>query len=116
MTEKLQQTIQEETTQLPKEMQEAINVVAWLKISKEIGIKFLLEGDEIEDFQLETLLVLIGAEEIEFYPTNIENQVGTTKDDALKMAGEAFEKIFSPINKILDENIKKNMKTKNHAG
>lgn len=112
MTEKLKQTIEEEIAELPKEGQEAIGAVPWIKIAEEIGTKFNLTEEEIEDFQLETLLMLIGAVDSEFYAINIENQVGTTKDDAIQMAQETLEKIFSPINKIVEENIKKNMKNK----
>ena len=113
MTEKLQQTIKEEIARLPQEGQDAINALDWVKIAEEIGKKYLLEEDEIEDFQLETLLILIGVEESEFYAINIENHVETTKDDSIKMANEAFEKIFAPIGKALEENIKKNLKSKN---
>ena len=113
MTEKLQQTIKEEIARLPQEGQDAINALDWVKIAEEIGKKYLLEEDEIEDFQLETLLILIGVEESEFYAINIENHVETTKDDSIKMANEAFEKIFAPIGKALEENIKKNLKNKN---
>lgn len=113
MTEKLQQTIKEETARLPKEIQEAIGILDWIKITEEIGKTYLLEKDEIEDFQLETLLILIGVEEPKFYATNIENQVGTTKDDAEKMTNEAFEKILAPISNAIEENIKKNLKNIN---
>ena len=113
MTDKLQQTIKEEIARLPQEGQDAINALDWVKIAEEIGKKYLLEEDEIEDFQLETLLILIGVEESEFYAINIENHVETTKDDSIKMANEAFEKIFAPIGKALEENIKKNLKNKN---
>ncbi|MFA6077128.1 MAG: hypothetical protein WC735_03595 [Candidatus Paceibacterota bacterium] len=113
MTEKLKQAIEEEIAKLPKEGQDAIGAVNWIKITEEIGKKFLLENDEIEDFQLETLLVLIGSVDSEFYSVNIENQVGTTKEEAKNMADEAFQKIFVPIRNILEENIKKDMKNKN---
>lgn len=113
MTEKLQQTIKEELAQLPKEGQDVINSVDWVKIAEEIGKKFQLEESEVEDFQLETLLVLIGAVDSEFYAINIENHVNTTKDTATKMADEGFQKIFFLIKNILEENIKKNMKDKN---
>src|SRR3989338_4771438 len=109
MTEKLQQTIQEEVIKLPKEAQEAINFLDWIKIAEEIGKKYLLNEEEINNFQLETLLVLIGVVDPEFYAINIENQVGTTKDSANKMADEAFEKIFKPIGEKIEENIKKHM-------
>ena len=113
MTEKLKQTIEEEIAELPKEGQEAISAVPWVKLAEEIGAKYNLAEEEIEDFQLETLLMLIGAVDAEFYAVNIENHVETTKDQAKNMADEAFQKIFMPIRNILEENIKKNLKNKN---
>ena len=113
MTEKLKQTIEEEIAGLPKEGQEAIGAVPWVKIAEEIGKKNNLTEEEIEDFQLETLLMLIGAVDSEFYAINIENHVETTKDQAKNMADEAFQKIFTPIRNMIEENIKKNMRNKN---
>ncbi len=113
MTEKLKQTIEEEIVKLPKEGQEAISTVDWVKIAEEIGNENQLTEEEIEDFQLETLLVLIGATDPEFYAINIENQVELTKEKSESMANESFQKIFTPIRNILEENIKKNLKSKN---
>src|SRR6185295_5857285 len=113
MTDKLKQTIKEELAQLPKEGQDAIAVVDWIKVAEEIGKKYLLDEDEVSDFQLETLLVLIGAVDLEFYAINIENHVDIAKDKARGLADEAFEKIFTPIRNILEENIKKSLKDKN---
>jgi len=112
MTEKLKETIKEELAQLPQEGQDAIDAVNWIKITEEIGKKFLLNEIEINDFQLETLLVLIGVTDPEFYVTNIENQVDITKDKAKSLANEAFTKIFTPIGNIIIENIKKSGKHK----
>ena len=39
MTERLKQTIEEEIAALPKEGQEAIGAVPWVKIAEEIGNK-----------------------------------------------------------------------------
>ena len=113
MIEKLKQTIKEEIAQLPTEMQEAINAFNWVKVAEEIGNKNQLTEEEIEDFQLETLLVLIGAVDPEFYAVNIENHVNTTKNQAQNLAKESFQKIFTPISKTIEENIKKNLKNKN---
>jgi|SRR3989344_7909825 len=113
MTEELKKTIEEEIRELPKEGQDAIGAVDWVKIAEEIGKKFLLNEDEINSFQLETLLVLIGVVYPDFYAINIENHVNRTKDESGKMADEAFEKIFTPIGKTLEENIKKNLGSKN---
>jgi len=113
MTEKLKQTIKEEIAQLPKEGQDAINALDWVKLAEEIGKEFSLEESEMEDFQLETLLVLIGATDPEFYAINIENHVNTIKETAESMADEVFQKIFAPIKNTLEENIKKNLRNKN---
>src|SRR3989344_3872085 len=96
MTEKLQQTIKEEVAKLPKDAQDAINAFDWIKVTEEIGKKYLLTDEETNNFQVETLLVLVGLTDPQFYPVSIENQVGTTKDDAQKMSDEATEKIFIP--------------------
>ncbi len=112
MTEKLQQTIKEMVDRLPKETQNAISTFNWAEIVEEIGKKYLLDEDEINDLGVETFLVLIGLADSALYAINIEDNVGTTKNDATKMATEVFEKIFVPISNIIEENIKKNLKSK----
>ena len=87
MTEKLQQTIKEEVLKLPKETQEAINTFDWGSMAEEIGKKYLLSESEINDFQVETLLVLVGLEDGNLYALNIENNVGISKDEAIKITG-----------------------------
>jgi len=113
MTEKLQQRIKEEIAKLPKEAQEAISAFDWVKQAEDIGKKYLLNEDDIHNFQLETLLILVGLEEPEAYPRNIENEVGTTKEGAENMADEVFEKIIIPITEKLQNNIKNNADFKN---
>lgn len=112
MTEKLKKIIKEEVTKLPKEIQEAINAFDWVKVAEEIGKKYLLNESETNDFQVETLLVLVGLEDGDSYALNIEENVGTSRDEAVKMADEAFEKIFTPISNSIEENIKKNLPSK----
>ena len=112
MTDKLKQTIKNEVGKLPIEVQEAISALDWTKITEEIGKKYRLSESEINDFQVETLLVLVGLEDGNYYAQNIEDNVGTSKDEAEKMADEAFTKIFTPINNILVENVKRSGKSK----
>src|SRR6266496_3982488 len=97
MTEKLKQIAQEEIIKLPKEAQDVINAFDWAKVAEEIGSKFLINDVEVNNFEVETLLVLVGLEDLESYARNIENEVGTSKDEAIKLAEEAKEKIFAPI-------------------
>jgi hypothetical protein len=113
MTDKLQQTIKEEVAKLPKDNQEVINNFGWEKITEEIGKKYLLSDNEINNFQVETLLILIGLEDLELYANNVENEVGTSKNEANKISEEVLKKIFTPISDILIENIKKSGKSKN---
>jgi len=107
-----QQIIEKEMSALPQEMQEVLATFDWIKTTTNLGKENGLNDEEADDLLLETFLVLIGAALPQFYAVNIENQVGTSKGEAEKIAKEAFEKIFVPIKKILDENIKKELKNK----
>jgi hypothetical protein len=113
MTEKLKQIVDGELMKLPKELQETILAFDWAKITEEIGKKFSLTESEINDLQVETLLILIGLENPDLYEVNIEDNVGTSKSEAKKIAEEAGKKIFGPLNEILVEKIKKSGKVKN---
>ena len=73
----------------------------------------MLNESEVNDFQVETMLILAGLEEGKSYARNIENNIGTSKNEAEKIAEEVKQKIFTPINDILVENIKKSEKVKN---
>ncbi|MBI2631280.1 hypothetical protein HYW73_03670, partial [Candidatus Nomurabacteria bacterium] len=115
MTEKSKKIIREEMLNLPKEAQEAINASNWEKISEEIGRKYLLDEDETVTFQLETASLLLGLVDEDSYPINIENEVGTSKDEAEKISKEVFEKIFTPIADKIIEKIKRSDKIKNPA-
>ncbi|MFA6586123.1 MAG: hypothetical protein WCS86_03105 [Candidatus Paceibacterota bacterium] len=112
MTEKLKQLIKEEMVNLQKESQEVINAFDWIKISEEIGKKYLLDENEINDLQAETSLILLGINNVDEYAPNIENNVGTSKNEAEKISKEVNEKIFEPIYDILAKNIKEKLKTK----
>ena len=113
MTEKLKETIQEEIRKLPKDAQEVIGSLDWAKITEEVGRKYLLDEDEINNLQLETLLILIGIEDGNDYAENIEDEVGTSKDEAKKITEEISQKIFTPMGNVMEEKIKENLKTKN---
>jgi len=111
MTGKLKQVIQREVAKLPKENQDVINAFGWEKITEEIGRKYSLNESELNDFQVQTLLILIGLEEPDSYAKNIENNVGTSRNEAGKIADEVLQKIFTPINDLLIKNIKKSWVT-----
>jgi hypothetical protein len=112
MTDKLKQIIKDELAKLPKENREAIDAFDWVKVTEEICKKYLFES-ELTDFQVETFLVLIGLEDPEIYAFNIEDNVGTSREQANRIADEVTEKIFAPISDIIAENIKKSDKVRN---
>ena len=97
MTEKLKQIIKDESAKLSKELQEVINTFDWGTISEEIGKKYLLTEDEINGLQVEIGLVLLGIVEEHFLSLNIEDRVGTSKNEAIKITEEINQKIFNPM-------------------
>ena len=113
MTEEAKKIIAEEMLNLSKEAQDAINAFAWVKITEEIGKKHLLNEYEIDTFQLETASFLLGLVDEDSYPMNIEEEVGTSKEEAKKISEEVFEKIFTPVADAITDNIKKSEKVKN---
>lgn len=110
MTEKLQQKTKEEIAKLPKLNQEAINSVDWGKITSEIGGKYSLSDSEINDFQIETLFVLVGLASFDLYTSNVEN-IGMTHIEAESIVKEVFEKILTPIANKMETSVKNNLKT-----
>lgn len=112
MTEKLKQIIREEMINLPKESQEAINSFGWERVSEEIAKKYLLGEEEINKLQAQIAIVMVGAGEQNFLALNIEDEIGISKDEAEKMAGEVVQQIFKPIINKLTEIIKKDLKNK----
>ncbi len=109
MRQELQNTIKEELSKLTPDIQSAIASVDWVKISEEIGKKNNLTDEDINDMQVETLLVLTGVEELKNYAKNLEIQNDLTKEESISIAKEMIEKVFNPIQKILEEVVKKNI-------
>ena len=72
----------------------------------------MLSESEINDFQVETLLVLTGLTDPDLYPLNIENEVGVSKDEATKIADEVLQKIITPMAKIKEDSVKKSLREK----
>ena len=97
MTDKLKQIIKEELVKLPKESQEVINSFDWGTISEEIAKKYLLDENEINDLQVEISLILLEVVEDDLFALNIENRVGTSRNEATKIAEEVNQKIFAPM-------------------
>ena len=105
MIEKLQQTMREEISKLPRENQEAIYSVDWLNISEKIAKKYILTEQETIDFQTETGIVLLGLSDFWTYSANIED-IGISKSKSEEMSKEVFQEIFKPIADKIETSIK----------
>lgn len=110
MTEEIKQKIQEQIAYLPKDSQQAIASFDWMKESENISKKYNLFDEEIDDLIIEVGLLISGVSYPDEFVTNIEDEVGTTKEDAEKISNEVLEKILKPIAKKREEIIKQNIK------
>ena len=106
MNEEFKQKINDELANLPQITQDAIRTVDWTTVTEAIGKAHFLEEDELQDFQVETLLVLIGLEDLDSYTRYIEDEIGTSADEAKKITDEAYGKIFAPIMDVMVRSIK----------
>ncbi len=97
MTEKLTKIMNSEISKLSSGKQEAIRSVNWAAITEEISKYFSLTENQLNSFQTETGLVLVGFAEADEYTTNLETNAGITKIDSEKIAEEVLIKIFTPI-------------------
>ena len=113
MTDLLKQTIKEETVLMPKEWRDIIDTFDWDTISKDIGKKYFLTEENIEDLQVEIGLVLIGEEEIGDLRVNIEYGLIIGGERARQIRDEIIEKIFAPMFNLFTENVKKSLPTRN---
>lgn len=102
MIEKSKQKIKDEINKLPKEWQDIIRNSNWEKISEEIGGKHFFTENEINDFQLETALILLGIEDEDSYALNIESNIVTSKKKAEEIAREINQRIFTPISERIE--------------
>jgi hypothetical protein len=110
MTEEIKQKIQEQIDLLPKDSQKAIASFDWMKESQNIAKTYNLFDEEVDDLIIEIGLLISGVSYPDEFTTNIEDEVGTTKEDAGKISNEVLEKILKPIAKKREEIIKQNIK------
>jgi hypothetical protein len=115
MNDELKQTIKSGVEKLPKEIQEVINVFDWVKVSEEICKRNLLDEVEVNILQNEIGLVLIETKNQDVLALNIENNVGTTKNESIKISEEINQKIFTPMKEKINSLIKNNLYSKTQS-
>lgn len=108
MTEELKKTIEEELKVLPKYIQDIIFNSTWETDVENIGTEHGLDQEEINELQAQTIVCLAGFEDLRYLAQNIENNVGTSPNEASKIKNSLVEKVFSPImEKALEETKKR---------
>lgn len=104
--QKLKENIQKELSVLKKETRDVLESFKFKNIFIEIGKNNKLSDKEIKDLETETILTLIGLTNSEQLKQNIENNIGTSEIEAVKIEREVIEKILKPITLTVVEKIK----------
>ena len=89
--------IAEQKQNLPHELIEAIEGVAWEHLAEEVGKESGLKDDQIKNLERETMLVLYAFESPENYIDNLIKELEISEDVALNIAESITNKIFDPI-------------------
>lgn len=112
MTEKSRNLIKEHLLFLPKESQEAIVSFDWENKAEEIGKKYFSMEDDISKLQAEIGIVLVGLEDQDMLPSNIESVLGMNREKAEEIGKEIIQKILKPIVETLSKKIKFDLKNR----
>lgn len=111
MNENLLKTSKEEIFKLPAEQQMVINSFNWGEIANRIGIKYLLDANEINKLQTEVLLVLVKMERLNDLSINIENNLNVSEEKSNSIKDDVVRQIFNPLAIKMDDAIKNKIRT-----
>ncbi len=95
--EKMKQVFEEELQKLPEINRRALLSFDWLKQITEIGKSNGIIDSEIEDFQIETILVLVGMVSPNDYPNELAVRLALSPAQVESLLGEVVKKVFTPI-------------------
>lgn len=109
MTDNLKKIIKDELDKLPQAGRDILNSVDWVRLTEEIGKSHSLTEEEITDLQTENLLILVMIEPYTAFTTNIEDNVGTSRDKAKAIAEEIVQKILIPMKEFGENQFKKTL-------
>lgn len=105
MISKTKEAIEEVESTLPENYQKVLTSFSWEKISAEIGEKYLLTGNDLNDLQVEIALVLLGLEEPEDFESRVQDNVVVSEKEAKEIEQEVSNKIFKPIDKLIGDSL-----------
>ncbi len=96
----IQSYIEEKMRQLPDNIQDAISRFDWKSEIFNISNKYHLQLDQAEEFQNETLLIIVGLSSASSYGKNLIEKLNISEDLSEKLVSEANELIFRPLQRI----------------
>jgi hypothetical protein len=113
MNIKAENDIQDQIQKLPKETAEAINAFDWQKATAEVGKKYVNDESSTGLLQVLVGMVLSGIDYGDTLAYDIEDEIGTTAEEAKNIAAELDRKVFKPVYDIMVQKIKAGLKDKN---
>jgi hypothetical protein len=90
MNHKLQQHYENQKKLLPVVQQQALDSFNWLSVLLDIGKKYTLQLDELEDLQIEVMLILVGLSN----PIDLEDELG----NKLPLSPVEIDKLLEDVN------------------
>ncbi len=90
---------------LPRVLQEAIVSTDVSKHLRSLADTHKLHVDQWQRLENEVMLTLLGIQEIDTFPADIQDGRGIPAEDAAKLAGDISVEIFEPIRKELEREL-----------
>ncbi|HVV38794.1 MAG TPA: hypothetical protein VHD31_00515 [Candidatus Paceibacterota bacterium] len=97
MAEDFTKEIEAKLAELPEDVQEAILSNNWEQKVAAIAQAHHLHIDQTEKLGSETLMLMLGFTDANNFPSNLVNEVGISKEEADKIAGEVNSQILLSI-------------------
>lgn len=92
-----EQLIKQQIEKLPPEIQKVLRDTDWQSKMLAIGKKYSLHIDQLDTFQMETMLTLIGLTHPDEYVTELKSRLGVSENLAQALALEVNEQIMKSI-------------------
>ena len=103
MDEETQKLIEERFNDLPEELQQAINSPETRELTNKIGKKYRLHADEQRTLENELFLVMLGLENTDDFPLNLQKETHLGIDDATAITREINDQLFTPLRTVFQK-------------
>lgn len=96
-----QELIKKQWERLPDEVRDAIRSTPWEQTIIELGQKYRLNVDQLGEFQMETMLTLIGLVHPDQYSSELRSRIHVSEEVIQSLVMEANQRIFGKIRESL---------------